>query len=62
MRFLLTVHIPVEAGNNAARNGKLGETIQSILADQDDTHSKQHEPAGGRARDTLISGQQTSFV
>jgi hypothetical protein len=33
MRFLVKVNIPVDAGNAAARAGKLGETIQSILAD-----------------------------
>jgi len=33
MRFLLKVNIPVEAGNAAAKAGKLGGTIQSILAD-----------------------------
>jgi len=33
MRFLLKVTIPVEAGNAAAKAGKLGTTIQSILAD-----------------------------
>ena len=33
MRFLLKVNIPVEAGNAAAKEGKLGETIQSILDD-----------------------------
>ena len=33
MRFLLKVNIPVDAGNTAARAGKLGETIQSILTD-----------------------------
>ena len=33
MRFLMKVNIPVEAGNAAAKAGKLGETIQSILAD-----------------------------
>jgi hypothetical protein len=34
MRFLVKVNIPVEAGNAAAKAGKLGSTIQSILADQ----------------------------
>jgi hypothetical protein len=33
MRFLLKVNIPVEAGNKAAKAGKLETTIQSILAD-----------------------------
>jgi hypothetical protein len=33
MRFLVKVNIPVEAGNAAAKAGKLGTTIQSILAD-----------------------------
>lgn len=33
MRFLLKVNIPVEAGNAAAKAGKLGGTIQSILED-----------------------------
>jgi hypothetical protein len=33
MRFLIKVSIPVEAGNAAVKAGKLGATIQSILAD-----------------------------
>ncbi len=33
MRFLVKVNIPVDAGNRAAKAGKLGTTIQSILAD-----------------------------
>jgi len=33
MRFLLKANIPVESGNAAAKAGKLGATIQSILAD-----------------------------
>jgi hypothetical protein len=33
MRFLVKVNIPVEAGNGAAKAGKLGTIIQSILAD-----------------------------
>jgi hypothetical protein len=32
MRFLVKVNIPVEAGNRAAKAGKLGTTSQSILA------------------------------
>jgi hypothetical protein len=33
MRMLLKVNIPVESGNAAAKSGKLGATIQSILDD-----------------------------
>jgi hypothetical protein len=33
MRFLVKVNIHVESGNAAAKAGKLGETIQSILTD-----------------------------
>ena len=33
MRYLLKVNIPVESGNAAAKAGKLGATIQSILTD-----------------------------
>jgi len=33
MRMLLKVSIPVETGNEAARNGTLGSTLQKILAD-----------------------------
>ena len=34
MRVMLKVSIPVEAGNEAAKTGKLGSTIQSILEEQ----------------------------
>jgi hypothetical protein len=33
MRFLVKVNIPVNAGNMAAKAGKLGTTIQTILAE-----------------------------
>ncbi len=33
MRMLLRVSIPVEAGNAAAKAGKLGSTVEKILAD-----------------------------
>lgn len=33
MRFLFKVGIPVEAGNGAAKEGKLHEKIQSLLAE-----------------------------
>ena len=34
MRMLLKVSLPVESGNEAARSGRLGSILQSILAEQ----------------------------
>lgn len=52
MRFLLKVNIPVESGNAAAKTGKLGATIQSILADL--------KPEAVYFTDT--NGQRTGFI
>jgi hypothetical protein len=52
MRFLVKVNIPVEAGYQAARAGKLGATIQSILADL--------KPEAVYFTDD--SGQRTAFI
>jgi hypothetical protein len=52
MRFLLKVNIPVEAGNAAAKAGKLGTRIQSILADM--------KPEA--AYFTANNGQRSGFI
>ncbi|MGH8507443.1 MAG: DUF3303 family protein [Gammaproteobacteria bacterium] len=52
MRFLVKVNIPVEAGNEAAKAGKLGTTIQSILADL--------KPQAAYFTDD--SGERTAFI
>ena len=52
MRFLVKVNIPVEAGNAAAKAGKLGPTIQSILAEQ--------KPEAAYFTDD--NGQRTGFL
>lgn len=52
MRFLLKVNIPADAGNAAAKAGKLGETIQSILADL--------KPEAAYFTDE--NGQRTAFI
>lgn len=52
MRFLLKVNIPVDAGNTAAKAGKLGATIQSILTDL--------KPEAVYFTDN--NGQRTAFV
>ncbi len=52
MRFLIKVNIPNDAGNAAVRAGKLGETIQSILADQ--------KPEAVYFTDD--NGQRTAFI
>ena len=33
MRFMITCRVPVERGNELAKNGTLGSTVQSILED-----------------------------
>ncbi len=52
MRFLLKVNIPVESGNAATKAGKLGATIQSILADL--------KPEAVYFTDS--NGQRTAFI
>ena len=52
MRFLLKVNIPVESGNAAAKAGKLGATIQSILGDL--------KPEAVYFTDS--NGQRTAFI
>jgi hypothetical protein len=52
MRFLLKVNIPVEAGNAAAKAGRLGETVQAILADL--------KPEAAYFTDD--NGQRTGFI
>jgi hypothetical protein len=52
MRFLLKVNIPVESGNAAAKTGKLGTTIQSILSDL--------KPEAAYFTDD--NGQRTGFI
>ena len=52
MRFLLKANIPVESGNAAAKAGKLGATIQSILADL--------KPEAVYFTDS--NGQRTAFI
>lgn len=52
MRFLLKVSIPVESGNAAAKAGKLGTTVQAILAEQ--------KPEAAYFTDD--NGQRTAFI
>ena len=52
MKFLLKVNMSVDAGNAAAKAGKLGATIQSILADL--------KPEA--VYFTAESGQRTAFI
>lgn len=52
MRFLLKVNIPVESGNVVAKAGKLGSTIQAILADL--------KPEAAYFTDE--NGQRTGFI
>ena len=52
MRIMMIVRIPVEEGNRAAKAGKLGSTIQSILSEQ--------KPEA--AYFTALEGQRTGIL
>jgi hypothetical protein len=52
MRFMFQVNIPVETGNSAAKAGKLGPTIQTILAEL--------KPEAAYFTDN--NGQRTGFI
>ncbi len=52
MRFLMKVNIPVETGNAAAKAGKLGSTIQAILAES--------KPEAAYFSDS--EGQRTGYI
>jgi len=52
MRFLLKVNMSVESGNAAAKAGKLGATIESILA----------ELKPEAAYFTATDGERTGFI
>jgi hypothetical protein len=52
MRFMIKVSMPVEAGNEVAKKGKLGEIIASIVA----------EPKPEAAYFTEINGQRTGLI
>ena len=62
MRFLLKVNIPVEAGNAAAKAGKLGATIQSILADLKPQAAYFTDDNGQRAGFIIFDMQDASQI
>ena len=62
MRFLLKVNIPVEAGNTAAKAGKLGATIQSILADLKPEAAYFTDESGRRTAFIVLEMQDASQI
>jgi hypothetical protein len=60
MRCLVNVNIPVEAGNGAAKAGKLGATIHAILEDLDLSRAGKTADSGRaiRSRGQLYWGLQ----
>jgi Domain of unknown function (DUF3303) len=62
MRFLLKVNIPVESGNAAAKAGKLGATIQSILADLKPEAAYFTDNNGQRAGFIFLEMQDSSKI
>ena len=62
MRVLLKVSIPVEDGNCAAIDGKLGETIQAILAEQQPESVYFGEEQGERTGYIFINLTESSEI
>jgi hypothetical protein len=62
MRFLVKVNIPVEAGNKAAKAGKLGTTIQSILADLKPEAAYFTDDNGQRTAFLFLEMQDASLI
>src|SRR5206468_11340220 len=62
MRFLLKVNIPVESGNPAAEAGKVGATIQSILADLKPEAVYFSDSNGQRAGYIILDMQDASQI
>jgi hypothetical protein len=62
MRFLVKVNIPVEAGNVAAKAGKLGTIIQSILADLKPEAVYFTDDNGQRAAFLFVEMQDASLI
>jgi hypothetical protein len=62
MRFLVKVNIPVEAGNAAAKAGKLGETIQSILAEMKPEAAYFTDDAGQRTGYIVLQMQDAAQI
>jgi len=62
MRFLVKVNIPVEAGSGAAKAGKLGTTIQSILADLKPEAVYFTDDKGQRTAFLFLDMQDTSQI
>lgn len=62
MRFLLKVEFPVETSNAKARDGSLGETIQSILDEQKPEAAYFLASGGKRAGYIFVDLQDASQI
>jgi hypothetical protein len=62
MRFLVKVNIPVEAGNVAAKAGKLGTIIESLLADLKPEAVYFTDDNGQRAAFLFVEMQDASLI
>ncbi len=62
MRFLLKVVIPMDAGNAIIKSGRLGPTIQSILADLNPEAAYFTEQDGYRGGYIVVDVPQASDI
>ena len=62
MRFMITFRIPIEMGNELARDGSLGQTIQSILEELQPEAAYFADMEGARGGYMLVNMDDASQI
>ena len=62
MRFMLTFRIPMDAGNELIKSGKVGETMQSVLEDLKPEAAYFGDIEGGRGGYLVVNMDDASQI